>query len=67
MTYPKTIQPTLPTLVIGADAETKSLRPDAYLLTTGLVAFDVPTLKMVGSSYMRIDPNDPKAKAVFHE
>lgn len=67
MAYPKTIQPTLPTLVIGADAETKSLRPDAYLLTTGLVAFDVPTLKMVGSSYMRIDPNDPKAKAVFHE
>lgn len=57
---------TIPSIVVGADAETKSLRPDAYILSIGLAAFDVATLRLIGASYTSIDPNDPEAAKVFH-
>lgn len=65
--YPKVIVPTLPSIVVGADVETKAIRSDAYILAMGLVGFDVPTMKMVGSFYSTVDPNDEAAKAIFHE
>lgn len=56
----------IPTIVVGADGETQSLRPDAYLLSIGLAAFDVPTLRLIGAYYQTIDPIDPNALKIFH-
>ncbi|AFQ96672.1 putative endodeoxyribonuclease [Erwinia phage phiEaH2] len=64
--YPKPYMPTMPSIVVGADVETQSLRDDAYIIAMGLVGFDIPTMKMVGSFYKTIDPKDPKAMEIFH-
>lgn len=66
MTYPKILPVLTPTVVVGTDLETLALRPDAYILTLANVAFDVPTMKMIGSCYHKIDPNDAKAKEIFY-
>lgn len=57
----------VPNIVIGVDVETKSLRSDAYPIAVGITAWDVPTLRLIGSFYQTIDPNDEKAKSIFHE
>lgn len=57
----------IPNIVIGADGETKSMRSDAYLVSIGFAAYDVPTLRFIGAYYQNIDPNDEKAQAIFHE
>lgn len=56
----------IPEVVIGADVETKSVKPDAYVVSMALNAFDVETLKHIGCCYGTIDPNDENAKC-FHE
>lgn len=56
----------IPSIVVGGDVETKSLRPDAYILSIGLAAFDIATLRLIGASYQAIDPNDAEANRVFH-
>lgn len=57
----------IPNIVIGVDGETKSMRSDAYLIALGMAAWDVATLRLIGAFYQTIDPNDEKAKAIFHE
>ncbi|QVW28731.1 putative exoribonuclease [Erwinia phage pEa_SNUABM_8] len=57
----------VPQIVIGVDGETKSMRSDAYLISLGMAAWDVTTLRLIGAFYQTIDPNDEKAKAIFHE
>lgn len=57
----------IPNVVIGVDVETKSLRSDAYPIALGMAAWDVATLRLIGAFYQTIDPNDEKAKGVFHE
>lgn len=57
----------LPNIIIGLDVETKSMRSDAYILSIGLTVWDVTTLRLIGSFYDTIDPEDPKAKEIFHE
>lgn len=57
----------IPNIVIGADGETKSMRSDAYLLAVGFAGWDVTTLRYIGGYYQTIDPNDEKAKSIFHE
>ncbi|AWN08821.1 putative endodeoxyribonuclease [Salmonella phage SPAsTU] len=66
MAYPKPYIPFIPSVVVGTDLETLALRSDAFILTMANVAFDVPTMKMIGSCYQKVDPNDEKAKEVFY-
>jgi len=56
----------IPSIVVGCVAKTKSVRPDAYILSLGLAAYDIATLRLIGASYNTIDPNDPQAEAIFH-
>lgn len=57
----------LPTVVIGVDVETKSMRADAYIVSLGMAAWDVATMRLIATHYQTIDPEDEKAKAIFHE
>ncbi|MGL5223057.1 MAG: 3'-5' exoribonuclease domain-containing protein [Shewanella sp.] len=57
----------LPNIIIGADVESKSMRADAYILSIGLTAWDVATMRLIGAFYDTIDPNDEIAKGIFHE
>lgn len=57
----------IPTVVIGADVETKSMRTDAYVVSLGFAAWDVATMRLIAHHYQNIDPEDEKAKAIFHE
>lgn len=58
--------PKIPVIVHGFDAETKALRPDAYILSMGMATFDIATLTLLGCSYVAVDPNDPEANEIFH-
>lgn len=57
----------IPTIIIGVDVETKSTRADAYPVSIGAGAWDIATMRLIATHYQTIDPNDEKAKAIFHE
>jgi hypothetical protein len=53
-----TINP--PTVVVGLDVETKALVPNSYILSVGLAAYDIKTLRCVEFAEFVFDPNDPE-------
>lgn len=57
----------IPEVVVGADVETKSTAPNAYMLSFACVAFDIRTLTQVANIYRTIDPNDENmVEPYFH-
>lgn len=57
----------IPTVVTAADLETAALRPDAYILTCALSTIKIATLEFMLHTYVRFDPNDKDAEAIFYK
>ncbi len=57
----------IPEVIVGADVETKSTNPNAYLISFACVAYDVRTLMQLANIYRTIDPNDENmVEPYFH-
>ncbi len=57
----------IPEVVVGADVETKSTKPNAYMVSMACVAFDIKTLTQIANIYRTIDPNDENMKPPFFD
>lgn len=57
----------IPEVIVGADVETKSTQPNAYMLSFACIVFDVRTLTQLANIYRTIDPNDENmVEPYFH-